>query len=91
MGLYKQSEFRTTSHPLGDGAWSIEVHLGDEFIRKFVGSNGTRYDEEADDLWADYREWVNGLPDDPDLSNPGIEGVVPGSTSSVQGRNNRRR
>lgn len=51
---------------LGGGEWSIEVFYGDEFITEFVGSNGTRNDEEPDDLWGDFYEWVNSLPDDPD-------------------------
>ena len=53
----------TSTHALGDGQWSIELHTGyDDWspcIAEFVGSNGTRNGEEADDLWAEVSEWEN--------------------------------
>lgn len=62
----------TSTHALGDGQWSIELHTGyDDWspcIAEFVGNNGTRSfvngegfleNEEADDLWAEVSEWEN--------------------------------
>lgn len=53
----------TSTHALGDGQWSIELHTGyDDWspcIAEFVGNNGTRNGEEADDLWAEVSEWEN--------------------------------
>ena len=66
--MYNTTNFQTSTHAVGGGEWSIEVR--DEngiYIREFVGSNGTRDDEEADDLWADFSSWVESLPDDPDI------------------------
>jgi hypothetical protein len=48
--------YRTETHAVGGGEWSIEVYREDgSFLKEFVGSNGTR--ESADDLWAQYEEW----------------------------------
>lgn len=40
----------TSTHAIGGGEWSIEVSVGDIYCCEFVGSNGTRDGEEADDL-----------------------------------------
>ena len=54
---------RVETHSVGDGEWSLEVYdSNDNFIREFVGSNGTRYGEEASDLWEEYHEWCNTDP-----------------------------
>lgn len=48
----------TQTYALGDGMWSIEVTGSNgELLKEFVGLNGTRPDEEADDLWSEYGEW----------------------------------
>lgn len=53
--------YNYSSHSLGDGLWSIEAQETPDpwgpCIREWVGSNGTRYDEEADDLWEEVRQW----------------------------------
>lgn len=49
---------RYETHALGGGEWSIEVYgRNDEFLKEFVGLNGTRPDEDATDLWAEVYEW----------------------------------
>jgi predicted transcriptional regulator len=61
----------TSTHCLGGGEWSIELHEGiDDYspwLAEFVGNNGTRSfvneegfleNEEADDLWAEVDEWM---------------------------------
>ena len=53
----------TQTYAVGGGEWSIEVYDHDGgFIREFVGSNGTR-EEEADDLWREYSDWYESLPE----------------------------
>ena len=48
----------TDTFAIGGGEWSIEVYDFDgHCIKEFVGLNGTRDDEEATDLWAEYSEW----------------------------------
>lgn len=50
--------YRTYS--LGDGLWSIEMmDENKRTVREFVGRNGTRPGEEADDLYAEMEEWKN--------------------------------
>jgi len=54
------SETKTLA--VGGGEWAIEVyHQDGSFIREFVGSNGTH--READDLWSEFEDWRNSLPD----------------------------
>lgn len=61
----------TSTHAIGGGEWSIELHEGmDDYspcLAEFVGNNGTRSfvneegfleNEEADDLWAEVDEWM---------------------------------
>lgn len=68
MSVFNTTNFQTTTHAIGGGEWSIEVYDDEgNYIREFVGSNGTRDDEEADDLWSEYNAWVESLPDDPDI------------------------
>jgi len=50
---------QTSTHALGSGDWSIEVRDGDEFLFELVGSNGSRNDEPADDLWGKLQELEN--------------------------------
>lgn len=48
---------RYETHAIGGGEWSIEVYGKDgEFLKEFVGFNGTR-GEEATDLWAEVSQW----------------------------------
>jgi len=49
---------RYETHAIGGGEWSIEVYgPNGEFLKEFVGSNGTRPGEEATDLWVEVSEW----------------------------------
>jgi hypothetical protein len=51
---------QSSTHSLGGGEWSIEVyHENGDFIKEFVGSNGTR--SEKDDLWGEYDIWFESL------------------------------
>jgi hypothetical protein len=51
------------TYSLGGGEWSIEAKTTHDqsvwgpSIMEWVGSNGTRYDEEATDLWKEVEEW----------------------------------
>lgn len=66
--MYNTTSFQTSTHAIGGGEWSIEVRYEDgNYVREFVGSNGTRDDEEADDLWSEFHSWIESLPDDPDI------------------------
>ena len=53
------------TYAVGDGQWSIEAKTSQDMsaygpsCMEWVGSNGTRYDEEPDDLWAQVEEWQN--------------------------------
>lgn len=42
---------QSSTHSLGDGMWSIELHTESGFLTEFVGHNGSR-EEEPTDLWA---------------------------------------
>ena len=45
-------EITTKSCAVGGGEWSIEVYdLNGNYLFELVGSNGTRNDEEPDNLW----------------------------------------
>lgn len=61
----KKSEINDVkTFALGGGEWSIEVYnLEGACVKEFCGLNGTQNGEEADDLWALYREWYESLPD----------------------------
>lgn len=52
----------TSTHSLGGGEWSIELHAGNDdwslCLAEFVGRNGA-VDGVEDDLWAEVREWEN--------------------------------
>ena len=59
--VLKSDVHHTTTHAVGGGEWSIEVHNSDgTVIEEFVGSNGTC--SPADDLWSAYEEWYANLP-----------------------------
>lgn len=46
------------SFAIGDWERSLEIYNENEqCIKEFVWSNWTRYDEEAQDLWEEYRIW----------------------------------
>ena len=53
------------TYAIGDGLWSIEAKTTNDMSEwgpscmEWTGSNGTRYDEESDDLWAQVEEWQN--------------------------------
>lgn len=54
----------TSTHCLGGGEWSIELHAGTDrwslCLAEFVGRNGSAVvDGVKDDLWAEVREWEN--------------------------------
>lgn len=54
----------TSTHCLGGGEWSIELHEGMDYyspcIAEFVGRNGSAVvDGVKDDLWAEVKEWEN--------------------------------
>lgn len=52
--------FIRTIHALGGGEWSIELHDEEgNFLKEFVGSNGTH--SESDDLHSEADEWENEL------------------------------
>jgi hypothetical protein len=62
--LTKKTWFETKTIALGGGDWAIEVYNEDgNFVKEFVGPNGTKPDEEAADLWAEYNNSLNSLPD----------------------------
>ena len=64
MKVTKKDVGNTKTLAIGGGEWALEVYnLNGDFIREFVGSNGTRDDEEADDLWGEYDDWYKNLPD----------------------------
>ena len=58
---YSEMVKSSSTHSLGGGEWSIELHAGyndwSECIAEFVGSNGQCFGEEPDDLWAEVAEW----------------------------------
>ena len=56
MWLAMATDIRTTTHACGGGEWSIEIYDGSDFLFELVGSNGTRNDEETDDLWGDLEQ-----------------------------------
>ena len=56
MWLAMATDIKTTTHACGGGEWSIEIYDGSDFLFELVGSNGTRNDEEADDLWGDLEQ-----------------------------------
>lgn len=74
----------TSTHALGGGEWSIEVHGSQSgFIGEYVGLNGTRDGEEATDLWGEYYA---------DYAEAGkLSGVVREERKGNGGRNQRRR
>ena len=51
------------TYGIGGGQWSIEAKTSYDqscwgpSCMEWVGSNGTRYDEEADDLWSEVENW----------------------------------
>ena len=46
------------TYSLGDGLWSIEMmDENKRTVKEFVGRNGTRHGEEADDLYLKMEEW----------------------------------
>lgn len=49
----------TSTHAIGGGEWSIEVSVDDSYCCEFVGSNGTRDGEEADDLHSMVTEAIS--------------------------------
>ena len=57
------------TYSIGDGQWSIEAKetpaqgVWSPCLKEWVGSNGTRYDEEPDDLWARVAEWEKEVID----------------------------
>lgn len=53
--LRNATNIQTSTHAIGGGEWSIEIHDGDEFLFELVGSNGSRNDE-ADDLWGQLQD-----------------------------------
>jgi hypothetical protein len=49
----------STSHAIGGGEWSLEVYgEAGEYLFELVGSNGTRDNEEADDLNGELSELI---------------------------------
>ena len=47
-------QITTRSFAVGGGEWSIEVSdLNGNFLFELVGSNGTRNNEEPDNLWGE--------------------------------------
>lgn len=50
------------TYSLGDGLWSIEMmDENKRTVKEFVGRNGTRHGEEADDLYLKMEEWKNKI------------------------------
>lgn len=48
--------FKRTIHALGNGEWSVELHDDEgNFIKEFVGSNGTH--SPSDDLHEEADQW----------------------------------
>jgi len=55
--------FITETHACGGGEWSVEVYFWNEvgekeYVGELVGSNGNGENSQADDLWADFRGYI---------------------------------
>lgn len=60
--IHKSDVMTTKTFTIGGGEWSLEVYDHSyRLLKEFVGSNGTR--GEADDLYGEYNEWFNSLPE----------------------------